>query len=96
VVDKDGHSTVRQMLAYCSALLPVSLMPFLLRMTGRVYLAGALLMGVAFLYFVFRLARMKLPTTSPESRRLARQLLQASVLYLPLLFALMMLNVVHH
>lgn len=96
VVDKDGHSTVRQMLAYCSALLPVSLMPFLLRMSGRVYLAGALLMGVAFLYFVFRLARMKLPTTAPESRRLARQLLQASVLYLPLLFALMMLNVEHH
>jgi protoheme IX farnesyltransferase len=84
------------MLAYCSALLPVSLMPFLLRMTGRVYLAGALVMGVGFLYFVFRLARTKLPTTSPESRTLARQLLQASVVYLPLLFALMMLNVVRH
>ena len=96
VVDKDGHSTVRQMLAYCSALLPVSLMPFLLRMSGRVYLAGALIMGLGFLYFVFRLARIKLPTTSPESRTLARQLLQASVLYLPLLFALMMLNVVRH
>ncbi len=96
VVDKDGHSTVRQMLAYCSALLPVSLMPFLLRMSGRVYLAGALIMSLAFLYFVFRLARTKLPTTSPDSRTLARQLLQASVLYLPLLFALMMLNVVRH
>jgi protoheme IX farnesyltransferase len=65
-------------------------------MSGRLYLAGALFMGLAFLYFVFRLARTKLPTTSPESRTLARHLLQASVLYLPLLFALMMLNVVRH
>jgi len=63
--------------------------------TGKVYLFGALVLGLAFLWFVFRLARTKLPTTSPDSRKFARQLLQASVIYLPLLFALMMLNVVH-
>jgi heme o synthase len=95
VVDKAGQSTIRQMLSYCSALLPVSLLPALFRMSGRVYLAGALLLGIGFLYFVFRLARTKLPTTAPESRTLARHLLQASVIYLPVLFALMMLNVVH-
>jgi heme o synthase len=95
VVDKAGQSTIRQMLSYCSALLPVSLLPALFRMSGRVYLAGALLLGLGFLYFVFRLARTKLPTTAPESRTLARHLLQASVIYLPVLFALMMLNVVH-
>jgi heme o synthase len=94
VVDKAGHSVVRQMLSYGSALLPVSLMPALLRMSGKVYLIGALSLGLAFLYFIWRLARTKLPTTSDESRRLARHLLQASVIYLPLLFALMMLNVV--
>lgn len=94
VVDKAGHSVVRQMLSYGSALLPVSLMPALLRMSGKVYLIGALILGLAFLYFIWRLARTKLPTTSDESRRLARHLLQASVIYLPLLFALMMLNVV--
>ena len=95
VVDKAGQSTIRQMLAYCSALLPVSLLPALLRMSGRIYLAGAMVLGLGFLYFVFRLARTKLPTTAPESRKLARHLLQASVIYLPVLFALMMLNVVH-
>jgi heme o synthase len=95
VVDKAGQSTIRQMLSYCSALLPVSLLPALFRMSGRVYLAGALLLGIGLLYFVFRLARTKLPTTAPESRTLARHLLQASVIYLPVLFALMMLNVVH-
>lgn len=94
VVDKAGHSVIRQMLTYCSTLISVSLVPALLRMTGKIYLFGALALGLAFLWFVFRLARTKLPTTSPESRKFARQLLQASVLYLPLLFALMMLNVV--
>ena len=95
VVDKAGHSVIRQMLAYGSTLISVSLVPTLLGMTGKVYLVGALALGLGFLWFVFRLARTKLPTTSPDSRRYARQLLQASVIYLPLLFALMMVNVVH-
>lgn len=95
VVDKAGHSVIRQMLTYCSTLISVSLVPALLRMTGRIYLFGALALGLGFLWFVVRLARTKLPTTSPDSRLFARQLLQASVIYLPLLFALMMLNVVH-
>jgi heme o synthase len=95
VVDQAGHSVIRQMLTYCSTLISVSLVPTLLRMTGKIYLFGALVLGLGFLWFVFRLARTKLPTTSPDSRLFARQLLQASVIYLPLLFALMMLNVVH-
>src|SRR5450432_1474673 len=95
VVDKAGHSVIRQMFTYCSTLISVSLVPSLLRMTGKIYLFGALALGLSFLWFVFRLARTKLPTTSPDSRTYARQLLQASVIYLPLIFALMMLNVVH-
>jgi heme o synthase len=94
VVDKEGHSVIRQMFTYCSTLISVSLVPTLLHMTGKIYLFGALALGLSFLWFVFRLAQAKLPTTSPDSRIFARQILQASVLYLPLLFALMMLNVV--
>ena len=94
VVDRAGHSVIRQMLLYSSTLVPISLMPALLRMSGKFYLAGALVLGLVFLWFVLRLARTKLPTTAPESKKLARQLLQASVLYLPLLFALMMMDVV--
>jgi protoheme IX farnesyltransferase len=94
VVDKEGHSVIRQMFTYCSTLISVSLVPTLLHMTGKIYLFGALALGLGFLWFVFRLAKAKLPTTSPDSRIFARQILQASVLYLPLLFALMMLNVV--
>ena len=95
VVDNSGHAVIRQMLTYGSTLISVSLVPALLRMTGKIYLIGAFALGLVFLWFILRLARTKLPTTSPESRKFARQLLQASVLYLPLLFALMMLNVVH-
>jgi protoheme IX farnesyltransferase len=94
VVDKAGRSVIRQMLVYASALIPISLMPALLAMAGRAYLIGALVLGVAFLWFVYRLARTNLPTTSLASKRLARQLLQASVIYLPVLFALMMMDVV--
>jgi hypothetical protein len=40
------------------------------------------------------LAVLGLPVSAPQSKRRARQLLQASVVYLPLLFVLMMINVV--
>ena len=92
VLDHQGRSVVRQMLSYSSVLIPVSLLPAGLHMAGKVYLAGALVLGIAFLWFSFRLARTKLPTTAPASKKFARQLLQASVIYLPLLFALMMIN----
>lgn len=94
VIDKDGHAVVRQMLVYAATLLPISLMPGLLRMSGSIYIFSALALSLAFLWFVLRLARTKLPTTAPDSRKLARQLLQASVIYLPILFAVMMLDAV--
>jgi protoheme IX farnesyltransferase len=57
-----------------------------------VYAAGAIVMGIGLCYFGARLARLGLPMNAPRSRQRARQLLQASVVYLPLLFALMMIN----
>jgi heme O synthase-like polyprenyltransferase len=61
-------------------------------MSGLIYLAGAIVMGGIFLLFGIRLAAFKQPLTSGHSKRRARQLLLATVFYLPLLFALMMLN----
>ena len=92
VVDQAGRSVVRQMLAYSSVLIPVSLLPSLLHMAGRFYLGGALALGLVFLWFNLRLAITNLPTTAPASKKFARHLLQASVIYLPLLFALMMID----
>jgi protoheme IX farnesyltransferase len=42
VVEPDGHSTSRQIVGYASTLIPVSLFPVLLGMSGRIYLFGAL------------------------------------------------------
>ena len=92
VVEPDGKSTARQILLYSCALIPVSLTPAFLKMSGQIYLIGALLMGAALLYFSYRLATLNLPLSSGVSKKYARRLLQATVIYLPLLFALMMIN----
>jgi heme o synthase len=92
VVEPDGRSTARSVLLYSTALIPATIAPMLLGMSGKLYVAGALVLGLAFFWTGARLARIKLPATAAQSKRYARQVLQASVFYLPLLFALMMLN----
>jgi protoheme IX farnesyltransferase len=92
VVHSDGRSTVRAIVLYAAALVPVTLAPTLMGMAGRIYFAGALLLGLALLWISLRMWTMKLAPVVAESKPRARQLLQATVLYLPLLFALMMLN----
>ncbi|HZQ23743.1 MAG TPA: heme o synthase [Terriglobales bacterium] len=93
VVETDGKSTGRQIVLYSLGLIPISLTPTFLGMSGDVYLGGALVMGIALCYFGVRLARLGLPLNAPRSKQRARHLLQATVFYLPLLFALMMINV---
>jgi heme o synthase len=85
VVEPAGRVTGQQIVAYTLMLLPVSLLPTLLGISGHIYFYGALALGLLFLYSSLRAAFSK-------SRQQARQLLLASVLYLPLLFVLMVLN----
>ena len=92
VVEEDGRSTAHRILAYSLILIPLSLLPGVFGMAGRVYMVGALILGVSLFYFGARLAFLKLPINSPRSKMLARHVLQATVIYLPLLFALMMGN----
>jgi protoheme IX farnesyltransferase len=66
-------------------LIPVSLLPALMGLSGRVYLVAAIALGLLFLVSSVRAALSK-------SNQHARQLLLASVLYLPLLFGVMVLN----
>ena len=94
VVEQDGKSTARQILLYSIGLIPISLLPAFLGMAGKIYFVGALLMSLGLLYFGFRLATFKMAPHTARSKQRARQLLQATVIYLPLLFALMMLNTV--
>jgi len=92
VVESDGRSTRVRILIYSLALIPVSLLPGFVGMAGRIYLLGALALSIGLLYFGVRLVDLNLPITHALSKSRARQLLQATVIYLPLLFALMMTN----
>jgi protoheme IX farnesyltransferase len=88
VVEPDGESTARQIVLASLLLIPVSLLPGLMSMTGRVYLGGALLLGAGFLYYGLRVAR-------ELTIRRARGVLLASVFYLPILYCLMLVDRVH-
>jgi protoheme IX farnesyltransferase len=92
VVEEDGRSTARRILAYSMALIPISVLPSYFGMAGKIYLGGAVVLGCAMLYFGARLAFLSLPLAAARSKMRARHLLQATVIYLPLLFALMMSN----
>jgi protoheme IX farnesyltransferase len=92
VVEPEGRSTALRIILYSVALIPVSLTPTILGIAGRTYLAGAIVLGTALLYFGIRVASPRLPVNAARSKQRARQLLQATVVYLPLLFILMMLN----
>ena len=85
VVDPDGGSTERQIVAGCLALHAAGLLPTLVGLTGGVYFFGALLLGALFL--VFGMAQALRPSASA-----ARRVVLASVIYLPILLALMALD----
>jgi protoheme IX farnesyltransferase len=85
VVEPDGRSTSRQIVMYASTLIPVSLFPTLLGMTGRIYLVGALMLGLWFLYAGVRVA-------FDRTILRARRVLLVSVIYLPLIYGLMLFD----
>ena len=82
VIDPDGASTERQILLACVALLTVSVLPTVIGWTGPIYLAGALVLGLAF-------AAVGIVQARTPSARAARHVLLASLLYLPLLLGLL-------
>src|SRR5712671_5253529 len=85
VIDPEGHRTGRQAVSHTLGLLPVSLAPFLFHLAGPAYLIGALILGVIFLWYAVQFSRSL-------TRAKARQLFLVSILYLPLLLALMVLD----
>lgn len=85
VIKPDGKRTAVEIVLYGLALVPVSMVPTLLGMTGRIYLAGALLLGLCFLYSGVRVAFERTVLR-------ARRVLLVSVIYLPLVYGLMLLD----
>jgi heme o synthase len=82
VLDADGRRTARQTLLYSVLLLPASLLPFVLGLTGRFYLTGALALGLGFLGTGVALR-------ARPTRRAARRVFLSSIAYLPALLLLM-------
>lgn len=88
VVDKDLSCTGHQIVLYATALIPASLMPVMVHMAGAVYFLAALLLGLMFLSYGTLCAIRK-------TRVDARKLFFASIIYLPLLLLVMMINRVY-
>ncbi len=85
-------STVIQALFYAVLMIPVSLWPSYLGVTGTPYAIAAAVLSLGYLYYTIRFARIIRNPQAPEARQYARDLLRASVIHLPLLLAAMMLN----
>ena len=77
--------TLLQMLLYTIILFVVTLIPFVMEMSGLIYLIGAVLLGAGFLYYVIKLYRN-------YSDALAKSTFKYSVNYLMLLFAVLLLD----
>ena len=85
VLEPDGRSTGRQTIIYAAALVPMSLAPTLIGLTGRAYFAGALALAAIFMTLAVKFALSR-------SRTDAKRLFFGSIIYLPLLWILMIVN----
>jgi len=82
-----GHYFTRiQILLYTILLLIITVMPYLLGMSGLIYLAGAMLLGAGFLYYAIQLLRW------PEDKRLPMKTFAYSINYLMLLFVVLLVD----
>jgi heme o synthase len=87
-----AQSTVIQALFYAVLMIPVSLWPAALHTTGYFYAVAASGLGLVYLCYTVRFARILRDPGSDASHGYARDLLRVSVIYLPLLLAAMMLD----
>jgi len=89
VVDPSGRSTFRQIVGFSVALILASLLPAIAGMAGVPYLFGALLLGLALL-------QMSLWTAREQTNRSAMWLMHSTVIHIPLLLALLVLDKLPH
>ena len=85
VLDDDALSVATQAVLYVVCMVPVSMLLTMINVTGWVYFWGALILGLGFIASGVMCAIRRTNTS-------AKQLLFASILYLPLLLALMVLD----
>lgn len=83
VIEPSGQRMFRQSILYAVLLLLISIVPTWIGMTGGIYLVGAVLIGAMFLVTAIEAA-------GSRSLQSSRRLLRASVIYLPVLLALIL------
>jgi protoheme IX farnesyltransferase len=88
VVDPSGERTARQILITALLLIPVSLAPAWIGMTGGFYLTGALALGMMYFWYGLRVAQ-------DRTRLRARHVLLSSIVYLPVLYILLLADRTH-
>lgn len=82
-----GHHFTRiQILLYTILLVIISIMPYLVGMSGLIYIVGAMILGAGFLYYAIQLIRC------PEDRRLPMKTFAYSINYLMLLFIILLVD----
>jgi protoheme IX farnesyltransferase len=84
-VDPDGSRTAQQSVSNTLALMLASLFPFVWHISGKYYLASALILGAGFLFCAIQFSRQL-------TRARARQFFLASIIYLPLLLTALVLD----
>jgi heme o synthase len=85
VIEPEGRITARQIVAFAVILLPISISAYFVNLAGVIYLVGAIILGLWFLYESIKMARLK-------TDQQARKLLRVSIIYLPLIYLLLALN----
>jgi heme o synthase len=85
VIEPDGASTARRIFLTSMALVPLSVLPGWLGMAGAVYIIGSIVIGFLFLYTCF-------DALGDMNRARARNVLLASVVYLPVLYGLLLFD----
>jgi protoheme IX farnesyltransferase len=85
VIEPDGRSTGRQAVLYAAAMIPVSLLPTAVGLAGPRYLAAALVLGAIVLWLAFEFA-------ATRSHASARRLFFSTIIYLPLLWLVLVLD----
>ena len=85
VLDPSGKTTFQQIIIFSIILIPVSILPVLIGISGKIYLTGALILACILLAIGINFAQTK-------SNSDARKLLKATVFYLPILLILIVLD----
>ena len=85
VIEPDGKRTFEQIILFSLILIPVSLLPSLIGLSGPIYLVGSLLLGLQLLFLGRQL-------TQTKSLADAQKLLKATVIYLPILLVLILVD----